>query len=155
MKQLQTSREQLPYEIDGLVLKLDSLRQQFDLGSTAKAPRWARALKFPAEQKTAVVEGITLQIGRTGAATPVAELTPTELAGTTVTRATLHNADEIERLGVRLGDTVIVQKAGDIIPEVVEVLTNLRLAESTPFTFPTNCPICETALIRIDDEVGI
>lgn len=151
---LQNHRDDLPYEIDGLVLKLNSLRRQFDLGSTAKAPRWARALKFPAEQKTAIIQDITLQIGRTGAATPVAELTPTELAGTTVTRATLHNADEIERLGVRLGDTVVVQKAGDIIPEVVEVLENLRPKESKPFLFPTACPICHTTLVRIDDEVA-
>ncbi|MBU2213554.1 NAD-dependent DNA ligase LigA, partial [Patescibacteria group bacterium] len=118
----QKKRNSLPYDIDGLVLKVNDRRMQHDLGSTAKAPRWARAYKFPAEQKTAQILDIGLQVGRTGAITPVAILTPTQLAGTTVTRATLHNADEIERLDVRIGDTVILQKAGDIIPEVVEVM---------------------------------
>ena len=150
---LQKKREGLPYDIDGLVLKVNSRRKQFDLGSTAKAPRWARAYKFPAEQKTAQILGITLQVGRTGAITPVAELTPTQLAGTTVSRATLHNADEIERLDVRIGDTVIVQKAGDIIPEVVEVLPNLRPEESSPFSLPATCPSCSTTLERPDGEV--
>jgi DNA ligase (NAD+) len=152
---IQHQRADLPYDIDGLVIKLNNRRMQHDLGSTAKAPRWARALKFPAEQKTAVVEKITLQIGRTGAITPVAELTPTILAGTTVTRATLHNADEIRRLDVRIGDTVIVQKAGDIIPEVVEVLTALRPSVTHSFEFPTQCPRCQTPLLQIDDEVVI
>jgi len=148
-------RPDLPFDIDGLVLKLNDRKMQHDLGSTAKAPRWARAYKFPAEQKTAQVLEILIQIGRTGAATPVAHLTPTQLAGTTVTRATLHNQDEIERLDVRIGDTVIVQKAGDIIPEVLEVLKDLRPKDSKPFTFPTHCPSCGTTLVREEEEVAL
>ena len=148
----QKKRDALPYDIDGLVLKVNDRRKQHDLGSTAKAPRWARAYKFPAEQKTAQILDIQLQVGRTGAITPVAHLTPTQLAGTTVTRATLHNADEIERQDVRIGDTVIVQKAGDIIPEVVEVMTNLRPKKTRPFHFPTHCPSCEGALERPEGE---
>lgn len=150
---VQQARAALPFDIDGLVLKINDRRQQRDLGSTAKAPRWARAYKFPAEQKTAQVLDIVLQVGRTGAVTPVAHLTPTQLAGTTVTRATLHNADEIARLDVRLGDTVVVQKAGDIIPEVLEVLTNLRPDHAEPYLFPAACPSCGSTLVRPADEV--
>jgi len=149
---LQKKREKLPYDIDGLVLKVNDRKLQHNLGSTAKAPRWARAYKFPAEQKTAQIQDIQLQVGRTGAITPVAILTPTAIAGTTVTRATLHNADEIERLDVRIGDTVVVQKAGDIIPEVVEVLTNLRPKDSRRFHFPTHCPSCGSELVRPEGE---
>ncbi len=145
-------REKLPYDIDGIVIKVDDRRTQRDLGSTAKAPRWARAFKFPAQQKTAKVLEIGLQVGRTGAITPVATLSPTQLAGTTVTRATLHNEDEIRRLDVRIGDTVIVQKAGDIIPEVVEVMKNLRPRGAKPFHYPQNCPSCGTKLIRPEGE---
>lgn len=148
----QKKRDSLPYDIDGVVIKVNDKQQQRDMGSTAKAPRWARAYKFPAEQKTAQVLDIQLQVGRTGAITPVAHLSPTQLAGTTVTRATLHNADEIERLDVRIGDTVVVQKAGDIIPEVVEVLTNLRTETSRPFHFPTHCPSCGETLVRPEGE---
>lgn len=148
----QNIRDSLPYDIDGLVIKVNDRQMQRDLGSTAKAPRWARAYKFPAEQKTAVVLDIQLQVGRTGAITPVAHLSPTQLAGTTVTRATLHNADEIERLDVRIGDTVVVQKAGDIIPEVVEVMVNLRPEGSRPFHFPHHCPSCGSDLVRPEGE---
>ncbi len=148
------ARDKLPYDIDGLVLKVNNRRVQRDLGSTAKAPRWARAYKFPAEEKTAQILDIVLQVGRTGAITPVAHLSPTRLAGTTVTRATLHNEDEIERLDVRIGDTVIVRKAGDIIPEVVQVMEKLRPEKSKPFRFPKNCPSCGTALIREEGEVA-
>lgn len=148
-------RDSLPFDIDGVVIKVDDRRIQRDLGSTAKAPRWARAYKFPAEEKTAVVQDIHLQVGRTGAITPVAILSPTHIAGTVVTRATLHNADEIERLGVRIGDTVIIRKAGDIIPEVMQVLENLRPADSKAFHFPKNCPQCGEALVRPDGEVAI
>ncbi len=136
------------------MLKVNDRRLQHDLGSTAKAPRWARAYKFPAEQKTAQVLDIVLQVGRTGAITPVAHLTPTQLAGTTVTRATLHNEDEIKRLDVRIGDTVVVAKAGDIIPEVLQVLTNLRPAHAQPFQYPAECPSCGTALVRVEGEVA-
>ncbi|MAE68385.1 MAG: NAD-dependent DNA ligase LigA [Candidatus Peribacteraceae bacterium] len=148
----QKKRDSLPYDIDGLVIKVNNKQMQRDLGSTAKAPRWARAYKFPAEQKTAQILDIQLQVGRTGAITPVAHLSPVQLAGTTVTRATLHNADEIERLDIRIGDTVVVQKAGDIIPEVVEVMTNLRPKNSRAFHFPLHCPSCDGELVRPDGE---
>lgn len=148
-------RDSLPFDIDGLVVKVNDRRLQRDLGSTAKAPRWARAYKFPAEEKTAQVLDVHLQVGRTGAITPVAILTPTQIAGTTVTRATLHNQDEIERLDVRIGDTVIIRKAGDIIPEVMQVLENLRPEKSKPFHFPKNCPQCGEPLSRPEGEVAI
>lgn len=147
------TRDDLPFDIDGVVIKVNERRMQKDMGSTAKAPRWARAYKFPAEEKTAQVLDIVLQVGRTGAITPVAHLSPVHLAGTTVTRATLHNEDEIARLDVRIGDTVIVRKAGDIIPEVVEVMKNLRPKTSKPFHYPKNCPSCGTALVREEGEV--
>lgn len=151
-EEFQKKRDSLPYDIDGLVIKVNDKQMQRDLGSTAKAPRWARAYKFPAEQKTAQILDIQLQVGRTGAITPVAHLSAVQLAGTTVTRATLHNADEIERLDVRIGDTVVVQKAGDIIPEVVEVMNNLRPDTSRPFHFPTHCPSCGSELVRPEGE---
>jgi DNA ligase (NAD+) len=153
-EQIRKKRESLPFDIDGVVVKVDDRRIQRELGSTAKAPRWARAYKFPAEEKTAQVLEIALQVGRTGAVTPVANLTPTLLAGTTVTRATLHNADEIERLDVRVGDTVVVRKAGDIIPEVMEVLTNLRPEGAKRFRFPDRCPQCDARLVRPEGEVA-
>jgi DNA ligase (NAD+) len=147
-------RDGLAFDIDGVVLKVDDRRTQRELGSTAKAPRWARAYKFPAEEKTARVLDIVLQVGRTGAITPVAHLSPTQLAGTTVTRATLHNEDEIARLDVRLGDTVIVRKAGDIIPEILSVLIKLRPDGTKPFRYPKNCPSCGTELVREEGEVA-
>lgn len=149
------SREKLPFDIDGIVLKVNDRALQRDLGSTAKAPRWARAYKFPAEEKTAQILEILLQVGRTGAVTPVAHLTPTHLAGTTVTRATLHNQDEIDRLDARIGDTVVVRKAGDIIPEVVSVLPNLRPKDAQPFRMPERCPQCDTGLVREEGEVAL
>lgn len=152
-KKAEKERDSLPYDIDGLVIKVNDRRLQKDLGSTAKAPRHARALKFEAEEKSAQILDIELQVGRTGAVTPVAHLTPVELAGTTVTRATLHNEDEIKRLDVHIGDTVIVRKAGDIIPEVMEVLPNLRKKGSVPFRYPKNCPSCDTKLERLEGEV--
>jgi len=152
LKQMAKKRTKLPHDIDGLVLKVNDLKMQHDLGSTAKAPRWARAYKFAAEQGTAIIGDIELQVGRTGAITPVALLSPVQLAGTTVTRATLHNEDEIKRLDVRIGDTVIVQKAGDIIPEVVEVLPKLRKKNAKPFHFPKNCPSCGKPLSRPEGE---
>lgn len=145
-------REKLPFEIDGVVFKVNDLAKQEELGFTAKAPRFAVAYKFPATQTTTVVEGITIQIGRTGAATPVAELRPVLVAGSTVSRATLHNEDEIARKDIRIGDTVIIQKAGDVIPEVVEVLQNLRPEHSKPFAFPKDCPMCGTALEKPEGE---
>ncbi len=151
-QELQKRRDDLPYDIDGVVIKINDKKRQVDLGSTAKAPRWAKAYKFPAEQKTAKIIDIQLQVGRTGAITPVAHLSPVQLAGTTVTRATLHNADEIERLDVRIGDTVVVQKAGDIIPEVVQVMINLRPEKSRSFHFPEHCPSCGSQLVRPEGE---
>lgn len=151
---LAQQRDSLAFDIDGIVLKINDRRIQRELGSTAKAPRWARAFKFAAEQQTAQILDIQLQVGRTGAITPVAILTPTLVAGSTVSRATLHNEDEIARLDVRIGDTVVLQKAGDIIPEVVQVLTNLRPADSAPFVFPRRCPSCGERIERIDDEVA-
>ncbi|MEK7563404.1 MAG: NAD-dependent DNA ligase LigA, partial [Patescibacteria group bacterium] len=149
----QKTRNDLPFDIDGVVIKINDRRLQRELGSTAKAPRWARAYKFPAEEKTAQILDIQLQVGRTGAITPVAHLTPTLVAGTTVTRATLHNADEIDRLDVRIGDTAIIRKAGDIIPEVVQVLPKLRPKNSKPFHYPKHCPSCGTEIERPEGEV--
>lgn len=146
-------RTSLPYDIDGLVLKVNDRRMQKDLGSTAKAPRYARALKFAAEEASARVLDIELQVGRTGAITPVAHLSAVQLAGTTVTRATLHNEDEILRLGLCIGDTVIVRKAGDIIPEVTQVLVALRPTGAQPYHYPAHCPSCSTTLIRPEGEV--
>lgn len=145
-------RDTLPYDIDGIVIKIDERRMQKDLGSTAKAPRYARALKFEAEQASAEILDIELQVGRTGAITPVAHLSPVQLAGTTVTRATLHNEDEILRQGIHIGDTVIVRKAGDIIPEVMEVLENLRPKKAVPFRYPEHCPSCGSVLVRPEGE---
>ncbi len=149
---LEKKRDQLPFDIDGMVVKVNDRRMQKDLGSTAKAPRWARAFKFAAQQSTAVILDIELQVGRTGAITPVAHLTPTQLAGTTVTRATLHNEDEIIRQDIHIGDTVILQKAGDIIPEVVEVLPNLRKPGAKPYRYPKHCPSCSSDLVRPEGE---
>ncbi|MEK9160091.1 MAG: NAD-dependent DNA ligase LigA [Patescibacteria group bacterium] len=145
-------RDELPFEIDGVVFKVNEKRKQDLMGYTAKTPRFAVAYKFPAMQTTTVVEGITIQIGRTGAATPVAELRPVLVAGSTVSRATLHNEDEILRKDIRIGDTVIIQKAGDVIPEVVEVLQNLRPADSQAYEFPTTCPMCSTLLVKPEEE---
>jgi DNA ligase (NAD+) len=136
------AKEREDYLIDGVVVKLSDRQGQGILGYTGKAPRWGIAFKFPAEQVTTVVEDIGLQIGRTGVLTPVAHLRPVVVAGTTVSRATLHNEDEIKRLDVRIGDTVILQKAGDVIPDIVRVLPELRPKDSKPYTFPTHFPLC-------------
>ncbi len=154
MKNWEKKRDSLPYEIDGLVVKINSIRHQNLMGSTAKCPRWATAYKFPAEQSTSQVLDIDIQVGRTGALTPVAILKPTSIAGSTVSRATLHNEDEIERKDVRIGDTVIIQKAGDIIPEVVEVLKDLRTGDEKPFKMPTKCPVCDGEIDRPEGEVA-
>lgn len=151
-KALEKKRDKLQFDIDGMVVKVNDRRLQKDLGSTAKAPRWARAFKFAAQQSTAVILDIELQVGRTGAITPVAHLTPTQLAGTTVTRATLHNEDEIIRQDIHIGDTVILQKAGDIIPEVVQVLPALRKSGAKPYRYPKHCPSCSSELVRPEGE---
>jgi DNA ligase (NAD+) len=136
------AREEEDYQIDGTVIKVEDRRMQEALGYTGKAPRFAVAFKFPAEQVTTVVEDITLQLGRTGKLTPVAHLTPVAVAGTVVARATLHNEDFIKERDIRVGDTVILQKAGDIIPEVVQVLSELRPKQTKPWKFPTHSPLC-------------
>lgn len=146
-------RAELPYEIDGIVFKINDLEQQKRLGSTAKAPRYAVAYKFPAARTVTVVKAITVQVGRTGALTPVAELEPVTVAGTTVARATLHNEEELRRKDVRIGDHVVIQKAGDIIPEVIEVLLNLRTGREKIFVFPRRCPVCDGEVGRGECEV--
>ncbi|EKD46651.1 MAG: hypothetical protein ACD_67C00131G0001 [uncultured bacterium] len=135
-------KNQQDYEIDGIVIKVNSRKIQDALGYTGKSPRWGVAYKFPAQQVTTVVEDIKVQVGRTGALTPVAHLRPVLVAGSTVSRATLHNEDEIKRLDVRIGDTVVIRKAGDVIPEVVSVLKNLRTGKEIQFEMPEKCPIC-------------
>lgn len=147
-------RVDLPYDIDGVVFKVNDLTSQKALGSTAKDPRWAIAYKFPAEQAATIVEDIVVRVGRTGALTPTAVLQPVRLAGTTVSRATLHNADYIAEKDIRLGDTVIVQKAGEIIPEVVSVVINRRTGSEQPFVMPTVCPECGKEIMREPGEVA-
>lgn len=145
-------RKDLPYETDGVVIKVNDLRQQEELGFTAKAPKWAMAYKFTAEQVSTRLEKITYQVGRTGAITPVANLEPVEISGTTVRRASLHNADQIEKLDVREGDEVYVEKGGEIIPKIVAVDLSKRPADSQPTVYATHCPECNTALIRKEGE---
>ncbi|MCH8476109.1 MAG: NAD-dependent DNA ligase LigA [Opitutales bacterium] len=154
IQELDELRRTLPFPTDGAVLKLNDRDLQREAGATAKAPRWAIAYKFSAEQAETVVEEIVVQVGRTGAVTPVANLRPVLLAGTTVSRATLHNRDEIERKDVRLGDTVVVEKAGEIIPAVVRVVIDKRPQESEPYAFPTHCPECGTELVRLPGEAA-
>ncbi len=146
------SRGELPFEIDGAVIKVNALAQREILGSTSKSPRWAVAYKFPAEQKESVIKDIYIQVGRTGALTPNVELEPVRLAGTTVSRATLHNADYIKQKDIRIGDTVVVQKAGDIIPEVVEVVFQKRDGDEKTFNMPNQCPVCGADVIREEGE---
>ena len=146
------ARTQLRYLTDGVVVKLNSFDLQARLGFTQKFPRWAIALKYPAEEAPTIVENISVNVGRTGAITPVAELRPVQLAGTTVARATLHNRDRIEELDIWIKDTVIVRKAGEIIPEVVRVLPELRPADAQPYQMPTHCPECGEAVVKPDNE---
>ncbi|WP_300726915.1 NAD-dependent DNA ligase LigA [uncultured Rikenella sp.] len=146
------ARHELPYETDGAVIKVDSIRLQRDLGATAKAPRWAVAYKFKAEQAVTRLVSVDFQVGRTGAITPVANLEPVRLAGTTVRRASLHNAEQIELLDIRVGDAVRVEKGGEIIPKIVGVDLAQRPAESVPFRYITHCPECGTPLVREEDE---
>ena len=148
----EANRHELAYEIDGVVIKVNSLQHQDELGYTSKAPRWAMAYKFKAEQVSTVLNEITYQVGRTGAITPVANLTPVLLAGTTVKRASLHNADQIAKLDIRERDTVFVEKGGEIIPKIVGVNLELRPEDSTPTEYITTCPECETPLERKEGE---
>ena len=147
-----TERHNLPYETDGVVIKVNSLYQQEELGYTAKAPRWAIAYKFKAEQVSTKLNSISYQVGRTGAITPVANLEPVELAGTIVKRASLHNADQIEKLDIRIGDEVFVEKGGEIIPKIIAVDLNKRSNDSEPTVYISNCPECDTELIRKEGE---
>ncbi|NQV83986.1 MAG: NAD-dependent DNA ligase LigA [Rhodospirillales bacterium] len=147
-------RNSLPYEIDGVVLKIDSIAQREIIGYTAKSPKWAIAYKFPAQQARTILNDITLQVGRVGSITPVAELEPVYLAGSTIKRATLHNEDEIARKDVREGDTVIIQRAGDVIPQVVSVVLEKRPGDSKPYVFPDICPECASHAERKDGEAA-
>ena len=147
-------RKDLPFDIDGIVVKVDDLTKYSKLGSTGKAPRWAVAYKFAAEQAYTKIEDITVQIGRTGVLTPVAELKPTHLAGSTISRATLHNEDEIRRKDIRIGDFVIIEKGGDVIPKVVGVDFLKRSSNAKPWYMPDNCPICRTKTIQKEGEVA-
>ena len=148
-------RPHLPYEIDGIVIKVDSLQQQAELGTTAKSPRWAIAYKFPAEEVITTLLDIELSVGRTGVITPTALLEPVKVAGTTVQRASLHNEDLIREKDIKIGDKVVVKKAGDIIPEVVNVLADQRTGDEVDFYMPTHCPECESELVRLEGEVAL
>lgn len=148
----ENERKKLPFEIDGVVIKVDRYSHQQQLGATAKSPRWAIAYKYKAEQVSTVLQHVTYQVGRTGAITPVANLKPVLLAGTTVKRASLHNADQIAKLDLHVGDTVFVEKGGEIIPKIVGVNEDLRILNTPPIAFITNCPECGTALVRQEGE---
>ena len=147
-----SKRHDLPYETDGVVIKVNNLQQQEELGYTSKSPRWAIAYKFKANQVSTILNEITYQVGRTGAITPVANLVPVQLAGTTVKRASLHNADQIEKLDIREGDTVFVEKGGEIIPKIIAVDFTKRPQNSSPKIYATHCPECNTALIRNEGD---
>lgn len=155
IKEYTEKRDQLPYGIDGIVVKVDALTQQEKLGHTVKSPRWMIAYKFPAEEVVSTLEAIELSVGRTGAVTPTAVLTPVRVAGTTVRRASLHNEDLIREKDLRIGDRVVIRKAGDIIPEVVNVLTEQRTGTEKAFAMPEHCPECGSALVRLDGEVAL
>ncbi|MCA1590660.1 MAG: NAD-dependent DNA ligase LigA, partial [Acidobacteria bacterium] len=150
--EMEPVRDDLDYEIDGVVVKVNSTQLQQEFGATTKAPRWAIAYKYPARQATTKLVDIRVQVGRTGALTPVAYLEPTHLAGTTVARASLHNEDEIKRLDIKLGDTVLIEKSGEIIPQVLHVVESKRDGSERPYKFPTKCPVCKFPALRPDGE---
>ncbi len=154
LNEWQDRRKGLPFEVDGMVIKVNSFDLQRRLGSTSKSPRWAVAYKFPAQQATTVIREIVLQVGRTGVITPVAVFDPVSLAGSTVSRATLHNEEEIRRKDIRVGDTVIVEKGGDVIPKVVKVIKEKRSGQEKPFKMPEHCPVCGSKLIKYPGEVA-
>jgi DNA ligase (NAD+) len=154
-KDLESRRSQLAYDIDGMVIKADDVLIQQALGEKIKSPRWAIAYKFPAMEKTSKILDITVQVGRTGTLTPVAELVPVNIGGVTVSRATLHNADEIERKDIRIGDTALITRAGDVIPKVVKIIPEARTGEETVFTMPDNCPVCASRVRRLEGEAAV
>jgi len=154
-KDIASRRSKLAYEIDGVVFKVDSFAQQESLGFVSRAPRWAIAYKFPPEEELTIVNNIEIQVGRTGALTPVARLEPVFVGGVTVTNATLHNEDEVKRKDVRIGDTVIIRRAGDVIPEVVSVVSEKRPPKTKPFKMPKNCPVCGSQTEKIEGESAI
>jgi len=149
-----SKRDNLPYEIDGIVLKVNDLKLQETLGSVSRNPRWALACKFPASQATTVIKDIIVQVGRTGALTPVAIMQPVNVGGVVVSRATLHNEDEITKKNIRIGDTVVIQRAGDVIPEVVKVIAEKRTGTEKEFKMPTKCPECDSEIVRLEGEVA-
>jgi len=151
--ELQQLRDQLPYEIDGMVVKVNQRALQQELGEKSRTPRWAIACKFPARQEETILESVRLQVGRTGAVTPVANLRPVNVSGVTVSSASLHNWDEIERLDIRVGDTVIVERAGDVIPDIVRVVKEQRTGNETPIPEPDHCPVCHSPLLKEADGV--
>ncbi len=151
-EKMELMRNSLPYEIDGTVLKVNSFHSQKILGTRSRSPRWAIAGKFRAQQATTVIIDIEVQVGRTGAITPVARLKPVEISGVTVSNATLHNKDEIEKKDIRIGDTVFLERAGDVIPKVVKVVMEKRPTESLPFIFPHECPVCDQSLFKPKEE---
>ncbi|EJS64320.1 NAD-dependent DNA ligase LigA [Bacillus cereus] len=155
VEEWQEKRPHLDYEIDGIVIKVDDVALQESLGTTAKSPRWAIAYKFPAEEVVTRLTGIELSVGRTGVVTPTAELEPVRVAGTIVRRASLHNEDLIREKDIRIGDYVVVKKAGDIIPEVVNVIFDKRAGEEEEYRMPTHCPACESELVRLEEEVAL
>ncbi|MBT7923287.1 MAG: NAD-dependent DNA ligase LigA, partial [Opitutae bacterium] len=154
IEKLDLLRHKYEYPTDGAVIKLDSLAMQVDAGATSKAPRWAIAYKFETEQQETILEDIQTQVGRTGTVTPVAHLKPVVVAGSTVARATLHNADELARKDLRIGDTIVVEKAGEVIPQVVKAILEKRPSDAEPYSFPTKCPECDTELLRAEGEAA-
>ncbi len=150
----QQKRDELEYEIDGMVIKVNQLKYREDIGSTLKSPRWAIAYKFPARQATTVLKNVVMQVGRTGVITPVAELEPVECGGVIISRATLHNFDEIKRLGVKIGDTVLVERAGEVIPKIVKVIESKRTGKEKEIEIPKKCPVCGSNVVKEEPEVA-
>jgi DNA ligase (NAD+) len=155
LMQIETLRPELPFEIDGVVVKLDDIAEQKRLGNTGKNPRWAVAFKFASKQAVTRIREISVQVGRTGVLTPVAELEPVPLAGSTISRATLHNEDEVQRKDIRVGDWVVIEKGGDVIPKVTKVVEDRRHGETSPWSMPKQCPSCGAAVIRPPGEVAV